>query len=141
MEQTLKQPKLTKKQRGFVRDYLESGNATAAAKNNYDVSNDLTARVIGSENLTKPNVIAYLESKAEKAAEFIFQLAESAETESVRLNASKDILDRAVGKVPEIPPEAKTNITYNFIQNTAIQADIRKLEDEIKRKLLNDTEI
>lgn len=49
--------KLTKKQRGFVKDYLETGNATQAVKNHYNVSNDLTARVIGSENLTKPNII------------------------------------------------------------------------------------
>lgn len=57
---------LTKKQRGFVKDYVETGNATQAAKNNYDVSNDLTARVIGSENLTKPNIQKAINSIADK---------------------------------------------------------------------------
>ncbi len=37
-------------------------------------------------------------------------------------------------------PQEKSQITYNFIQNTAIQADIKQLEDAIKEKLLNATE-
>jgi len=45
--------KLTNRQRGFVKDYIETGNATLAAKNNYDVTDDNTAAVIGSENLRK----------------------------------------------------------------------------------------
>lgn len=57
---------LTKKQRGFVKDYIETGNATQSVKNNYDVSNDLTARVIGSENLTKPNVINAIKSLSDR---------------------------------------------------------------------------
>jgi phage terminase small subunit len=47
---------LTIKQRGFVKDYLETGNASQAVKNNYNVANDQTARAMGSENLTKPNI-------------------------------------------------------------------------------------
>lgn len=87
--------KLTKKQKGFVKDYLETGNGSLAAKNNYNVSTDESARAVASQNLTKPTVMAYLELKAEKAAEFVYSLAESAENEGVRLGASKDILDRA----------------------------------------------
>ena len=52
-----KTPKLTKKQKGFVKDYIETGNGSLAAKKNYNVSSDLTARVIASENLTKPNIV------------------------------------------------------------------------------------
>lgn len=48
---------LTRKQKGFVKDFIKTGNGTLAAKNNYDVANDLTARVIASENLTKPNIV------------------------------------------------------------------------------------
>jgi phage terminase small subunit len=50
--------KLTTKQRKFVQGYLATGNASLAAKNSYDVKSDATARVIGSENLTKPNIQA-----------------------------------------------------------------------------------
>lgn len=49
-------PRLTKKQKGFVKDYVNTGIGSLAVKKNYDVSNDETARVIASENLTKPNI-------------------------------------------------------------------------------------
>lgn len=87
--------RLTKKQRGFAQDYLKTGNGSLAVKRNYDVSNDSTARSMASENLAKPNVREYLESKAEIAAEIIFELAKDSENDGVRLGASKDIMDRA----------------------------------------------
>ncbi len=52
---------LTKKQRGFVKDYLETGNGSLAAKRNYEVKNDTTAAVIASENLIKPNIVRVLD--------------------------------------------------------------------------------
>lgn len=97
---------LTKKQKGFVKDYLETGNGVQSALKNYDTTDYATAGVIAVENLEKPNVKAYLESKAEKAAEFVYNLAEAAENEGVRLGASKDILDRAGYK----PIEKSLNI-------------------------------
>lgn len=47
---------LTRKQKGFVKDYIKTGNGEVSARNNYDVANDNTARSIASENLTKPNI-------------------------------------------------------------------------------------
>lgn len=49
--------KLTKKQRGFVKDYVESGNGTQAALKNYDVKDEHVAAVIASENLIKPEIV------------------------------------------------------------------------------------
>lgn len=53
-----KQRRLTKKQRGFVNSYADTGNASLAAKENYDISptNANLAGVIGHENLNKPNI-------------------------------------------------------------------------------------
>lgn len=48
--------KLTKKQRGFVKDYLATGNGTQAALGNYATDNPEVAKVIASQNLTKLNV-------------------------------------------------------------------------------------
>lgn len=56
-EKGVPKQRLTRKQKGFVKDYVETGNGALAARKNYDVSTDLTARVIASENLTKPNII------------------------------------------------------------------------------------
>lgn len=46
----------TLKQQRFVNEYLETGNATEAAMRAYNPQSRATARVIGSENLTKPNI-------------------------------------------------------------------------------------
>lgn len=89
---------LTKKQLGFANDYLDTGNATQAVLNNYDVKSKdplNVAGAIGSENLTKPKVIAYLESKAEEVASNMYRLALYAESEQVQVSAGKDVLDRA----------------------------------------------
>lgn len=57
----IKKPKLTKKQRGFVKDYLESGNGTQAALKNCDTTDPAAAAVIASENLKKLNVASVIE--------------------------------------------------------------------------------
>lgn len=49
--------KLTKKQRGFVKDYVETGNGVVSAMKNYDVKDYNTAAVIASENIIKPNIV------------------------------------------------------------------------------------
>lgn len=49
---------LTKKQRGFVKDYVKTGIGSLAIKLNYDVANDNTARTMGAENLSKPLIKA-----------------------------------------------------------------------------------
>ena len=46
--------KLTKKQRGFVKDYVKTGNGTQSALNNYDTKDYMTANQIAIDNLQKP---------------------------------------------------------------------------------------
>ena len=55
---------LNERQRAFADYYIETGNATEAAKRAGYSEN--TARSIGSENLTKPDISAYI---AERMAE------------------------------------------------------------------------
>lgn len=53
--------KLTHKQRLFADEYLKCGNATEAAlKAGYS---DKSARFVGSENLTKPNIKFYIDKR------------------------------------------------------------------------------
>ena len=53
--------KLTHKQRMFADEYLKCGNATEAAqKAGYS---DKSARFVGSENLTKPNIKSYIDKR------------------------------------------------------------------------------
>lgn len=51
--------RLTLKQEGFIRDVIKTKNLTKSALNNYEIAKsprDMTARVIGSENLAKPYI-------------------------------------------------------------------------------------
>lgn len=56
--------KLTEKQRRFADEYIRLGNATEAALNaGYSKK---TARAIGSENLTKPDIKAYIDKRLDE---------------------------------------------------------------------------
>lgn len=125
--------KLTKKQLGFAKDYLETGNGAESVRRNYNLGKkggkqrDLTARVMAVEILTKPSVREYLESKADIVAEVIYELATESENEAIQLNASKDILDRAgykavdrsvsiTANVEIEPTEALKKIAHGFLE-------------------------
>ncbi len=70
--------KLTPKQKAFADEYLKSGNATQAAiKAGYS---DKSARFVGAENLTKPNIKAYIDVKM-------------AEIESHKIADAKEVLE------------------------------------------------
>lgn len=70
--------KLTAKQRLFADEYIKSGNATqAAVKAGYS---DRTARSIAQENLTKPDIKAYIEAKM-------------AEIESQKIATAKEVME------------------------------------------------
>lgn len=119
---------MTKKQSMFAHEYLSTGNATEAADRVYVPKNRNTAHAIGAENLRKPAIMAYLEEKAEKAASIVFELARGAKSENVRLNASKDIMDRAGYKAPE-----HSEITRPLV----ILISPEKRDRILKRKLTN----
>lgn len=102
--------KLTKKAKGFAKDYIDTGNATLAVKENYNVSNDNSAAAIGSKLLRSAKIQEYIEGKAETAASTIFEIVQFGESDQVRLSASKDILDRAGFK----PIERSQNINLNI---------------------------
>ena len=48
--------KLTIKQRGFIREFIDTGNATKSALKVYGTKDYNTAKSIGCENLTKPHL-------------------------------------------------------------------------------------
>lgn len=62
---------LTPKQRAFCDYYVaNNGNATQAAKDaGYNCKSEISYRTQGKENLTKPNIIAYLEVIEKEAKE------------------------------------------------------------------------
>ena len=87
--------KLTKKQQKFVEEYLNTGNGVQSAIKAYDPTTYNAAKAIASENLTKPYIAKILEDAAQGAVIRIEELSKNALNEAVKLNANKDILDRA----------------------------------------------
>lgn len=57
---------VSKKEAGFIKDYILTGNGTEAAVRNYNVKNRNSAAVIASENLRKPKICRIIESFADR---------------------------------------------------------------------------
>ena len=86
--------RLTKKQKEFADNYLESGNGTKSVLKSYNTEDEKTAGVIASQNLGKLSIQEYLQDKAKECAIMAFELAKNAQNENVRLGACKDLMDR-----------------------------------------------
>lgn len=123
---------LTKKQKGFVEDYLDTGNGTQSILNNYDTDNPKVASVMAVENLAKPSIREALENHAEKAESMVYNLSQNAEGESVRLNASKDILDRA-GYGAVIKSQS-VSVTINTLDPKLVEL-AKEYEEKLKKSL------
>lgn len=123
-------PKLTKKQKGFADDYLDSGNGSQSAKKNYNITTDGSARAVASRTLTKANVQEYLASKADDAASMVYFLSQKSKQDFIKLNASKDILDRAGFRAVE----KSVNVNVDFTPD----ADFLKLAQAFEEKLKGD---
>ena len=101
--------KLTAKQRLFADEYIKSGNATQSAiKAGYSPK---TVRSIGQENLTKPDIKAYIDAKmaeieshkiadAKEVLELYTRILRDEETEEVPIATSKNVI--TVTKKPSI---------------------------------------
>ncbi len=124
-------PKLTKKQKKFVGTYLETGNGAQSALVAYDTQDYNTAASLASENLRKPNIRAYLEDRAEKAAEMVYQLSQEAVGEAIRLNASRDILDRA----GYAAVEKSITMNVNYTPDPKSIALANEFEEKLKGEL------
>jgi len=124
--------RLTKKEKGFVDDWLELGNATKAALRNYDTKHYSVAGAIGCENLKKQKIIDYIESQSAGAALRMNELAKNAKTEQVRFAANKDLLDRAGHK-----PKENVDLTSGGekIKGNVLKVDLSKLSYEELREL------
>lgn len=133
--------KFTKKQRGFVKDYLDTGVGSLAAKKNFDISKknglkryDDTARSIAVEYLSKPHIEQAIQNHAGDAESMVYKLSQKAKAEVVRLNASKDILDRAGYKPIERSESKSTSVSIEarIFDNPELLALDREYEEKIR---------
>lgn len=123
--------KITKKQKEFADEYLETGNGVKAALKAYGTDDYNTAGVIAHENLNKPKIIEYFESVSSNVAANMYKLALSAESEQVQVSAGKDVLDRAGYK-----PVDRKDITTDGekINQVTISQELQEIADEYEEK-------
>lgn len=96
--------RLTHKEKGFVKDYLKTGNGTEAALANYDTESENTAAAIASQNLRKPKILNLVEEKLPN--DELFQIHREG------LYASKPYFDEEGNKVSE---DADYNVRHKYL--------------------------
>ncbi len=115
---------LTPKRKKFADKYLETGNATKAALEVCDVGirggkkHTRTAQEFAYHALKDKTVQEYLKEFAAPAMTRIEKMSRTARNEAVRLQANRDILDRAGFK-----PTENTNL--NIIMPRPLLAEIK----------------
>lgn len=131
--------KLTQKQRLFADEYIKSGNATQSAiKAGYSPK---TVRSIGQENLTKPDIKAYIDAKmaeieshkiadAKEVLEFYTRVLRKEETEPEKLmdeDGSEHFCDRKPSLKDRLNA-AKELMKRYPLSDPIVQAQLKKLE-------------
>lgn len=115
MEQPKKLRKLTKKERGFVKDYVLTENGTQSALKNYDTKDYKTASVIASENLDKPRIQVAIEETRKTLKNALIEEGVNeqyiAKKVNVLLTAEKKVFRNNVstGEIEEIGTEPDYN--------------------------------
>lgn len=129
--------KLTAKQRLFADEYIKSGNATQSAiKAGYASK---SARFVGAENLTKPNIKSYIDAKmaeieshkiadAKEVLQFYTRVLREEETEEVALPAGDNVI--TVEKKPSFKDRlsaAKELMKRYPLSDPMVQAQLKKV--------------
>lgn len=130
--------KLTAKQQLFADEYIKSGNATQSAiKAGYSPK---TVRSIGQENLTKPDIKAYIDAKMDEIESH--KIADAKEvlqylTRVLRGEESEEIPDNVNGGTIKRPPLIKDRtvaareIMKRYpLDDPMIAAQLKKLQAE-----------
>lgn len=126
---------LTKKEKGFADDYIDTGNGTKSALKNYDTEDISTAGVIAYENLRKPKIQKYLIDNAEGAISRIVELSIGAKNETVKLNANKDIADRGGFKPVDKSQTVNINLTKSIDPtDETILNSLKTIQDKLENE-------
>lgn len=97
---------LSPKKKKFADKYIETNNATQAVKDVFETKKkkytEKYVRVKAHRLITSDNIQEYIKGIASGAVCRIEELSKKAKNEMVKLNANKDIVDRALGKATQL---------------------------------------
>lgn len=123
---------MTPKQRKFCDEYIKTGNATQSAINaGYSQK---TAKSIGAENLTKPDLKKYIDSKlkdisnnaiatAEETLAILTQIVRGEHTEQA-ITAEGDVIDKRPDTNQVIRASAEILKRYPLVQDININGNL-----------------
>jgi phage terminase small subunit len=131
------QRKLTLKQRKWLKVYLETGNATEAAKQAYDVSTDDSAWALGSENLSKLKVTIeeMMERKGLSTPKLLNVLDEG--LEAWKIHTSHTEPDKTI---PDFQTRAKYLDTAFKLKRLLVPENMTQINNELKIVIQRDNE-
>ena len=111
-------PKLTRKQAMFVKELIENPkqSATKAVLKTYNVSNDVVAASVASENLRKPQIISHLHNASELVEQALegtvrdWAREENASKRALAMDTAKFIHDKVHGKATQKIQTENSNV-------------------------------
>ena len=109
---------LTRKQKGFVKDYVRTGIGVTSVLNNYDKMKYNTANAVAVENLQKPSIIEAIAVEQKTLADRIpDDLIERVHLEG--LNAGRTIYknNMSSGKVEEVGYEPDYSARHKYLDS------------------------
>lgn len=124
--------KLTKKQRGFVDDYADTGNGTQAALKNYDIQSsdpENVASVIAVENLGKPMIIEALKElgfDSSNAKRVVGEILDSGGAQDKDRLKAAEMVFKVNG---DMAPDKHINVNVDLTPDDAIRELTKKLND------------
>lgn len=110
--------KITKKRKGFAKDYVETGNATEAAVRNFNVKDRDVARRVGSELLTFPDVIEEVDKVQKTIAESLTEPL-LAKVHLEGLGATREVWknNNKTGKVELVGSEPDYAVRHKYLDS------------------------
>lgn len=158
--------KLTKKEKGFVADYVETENGTQSVLKHYETEDTNVAAVIASENLSKPKIQEAIESSRQRIAKAIPDelIAEKTlallnkretikvidpDTKEIHLMQTDEIhvegvkaglafIGNVKGVTTQEAPAPVTGNTYNFFYKPEMQKTTKEFEEKLKNLMYED---
>ena len=133
--------KLTLRQSAFIDHTIETLNPTEAVRRTYNLGSlggkdtENTARMIASDNLTKPNIIQELKERMEKRGltlDKITQVHKRNAVQSENLPASNTAVDMYYKIHGAYAPEKKMNVNIDLTgDDTALEAEIKAIRERL----------
>ena len=133
----IKKPRLSYKQKAFIKEAVKTLNPTEAIVRSYDVKNRVVAKSMASENLAKPYLKEALEQAMEEQGitdDLLLKEHKKVIIQSKHLPSKNTAIDMAYKLKGSYAPDKKqvSNLNININDSEQVLKRLRDLKDELK---------